>query len=86
MATKDKTTIPPTPTTPTIMSVTDGRRTIGFVIHRGKLGAEAFTANEKSLGLYPNQRDAANAVSTGIPSDEGGVPAGGHSSAVQINE
>jgi hypothetical protein len=69
-----------------MVSIYDGRECLGFVLSRGPRGFEAFTANEKSLGLYPNQRDAANAVSTGIPSDEGGVPAGGHSSAVQINE
>jgi hypothetical protein len=73
MATKDKTTIPTTPTTPTIMSVTDGRRTIGFVIHRGKLGAEAFTANEKSLGLFENVPAAATACWKHTRGQIGGV-------------
>jgi hypothetical protein len=51
------------PTTPTvnehILSVTDGRQTIGFLISRGKLGVEAFDADEKSIGLFANVQAAA---------------------------
>ncbi len=39
--------------------VTDGRECIGFILRRGKLGYEAVTADERSLGLFPTQREAA---------------------------
>jgi hypothetical protein len=34
---------------------------------RGKLGFEAFGANEKSLGIFPNEKAAADAISEGTP-------------------
>ena len=72
-------------TPPTMVSVYDGRRCLGFVFARGCRGFEAFTADEKSLGLFPNQCDAANAVSTAeIP--EEGMRADAHSSADQTDE
>jgi hypothetical protein len=46
-----------------MVSVYDGRECIGFVFACGKSGFEAFTANEKSLGLFPTQREAAAALS-----------------------
>jgi hypothetical protein len=48
---------------PAMLSVYDGQRAIGFILQRGKLGYEAFTANERSLGLFKNQNDAAAAIS-----------------------
>jgi hypothetical protein len=44
-----------------ILSVTDGRQAIGFLISRGKIGVEAFTADEQSLGLFKNVPAAATA-------------------------
>jgi hypothetical protein len=36
----------------------------GHVIARGRAGFEAFDAEDASLGLFPSQREAANAVVT----------------------
>jgi hypothetical protein len=44
--------------------VYDGREALGHVIARGKAGFEAFDADDKSVGLFPSQREAANAVVT----------------------
>jgi len=51
-------------TPPTMVSVFDGRKFLGTVLSCGPRGYEAFDANEKSLGLFPTQVDAANAIST----------------------
>jgi len=45
-----------------LVSIYDGRECVGFVISRGKLGFEAFTADQHSLGIYPNQKGAADAI------------------------
>jgi hypothetical protein len=44
------------------LSIYDGR-CIGHLISRGKLGYEAFTANDRSLGLFANQAAGAAAIS-----------------------
>jgi len=44
-----------------MLAVTDGRQTIGFVINRGKIGVEAYTADEQSIGTFKNTNDAATA-------------------------
>jgi hypothetical protein len=44
-----------------MLAVTEGRQTIGFIINRGKTGVEAFTADEKSIGLFANVQAAATA-------------------------
>jgi hypothetical protein len=38
-----------------------GTRCVGFLLSRGR-DVEAFDRNTRSLGLYPNQRTAADAV------------------------
>jgi hypothetical protein len=50
---------PPTP----LISIYDGRECVGFVISRGKLGYEALDRAERSLDLFPTQREAADAIS-----------------------
>ena len=50
-------------TKPTLVSVFDGRVCLGMILSRGAKGYEAFTADERSLGLFPTQADAANALS-----------------------
>jgi hypothetical protein len=73
-------------TPPTLVSVYDGRTCLGFVLSRACKGFEAFSANEESLGLFPNQCDAANAVTiAGIP-EHSGMRADAHSSADQTDE
>jgi hypothetical protein len=47
---------------PAMVSVFDGRECIGFVITR-RHGFEAYTADERSLGIFPTMQDAADAVS-----------------------
>jgi hypothetical protein len=50
------------PSTSPLLSVYDGQCCIGFVFTRGKQGFEAFTADQRSLGTFLSQRDAAVAV------------------------
>jgi hypothetical protein len=45
-----------------LISVYSGAACLGFILARGKLGFEAFTADERSLGIYPNQHSAADAI------------------------
>jgi hypothetical protein len=47
---------------PPMVSVYDGQQCIGHVISRGKLGFELFDADDKSLGLFPSQEEAAAAL------------------------
>jgi NUMOD1 domain-containing protein len=49
--------------TTSLSYVYDGRQCLGHVIGRGKLGFEAFDRDDKSLGVFPSIRDAANALS-----------------------
>jgi hypothetical protein len=48
-------------------SVYSGQCCIGFILARGAAGFEAFSADEKSLGLFPTQREAAAAIMRGAP-------------------
>ncbi len=48
--------------TPAMLSVFDGRRCAGFLLHRGPAGWEAFTNDEISLVTFPTQQAAANAI------------------------
>jgi hypothetical protein len=50
-------------TTASLLSVYDGRNCVGFLLHRGPAGWEAFTSDEKSIGTYPTQKAAADAIS-----------------------
>lgn len=47
----------------TLQSVYDGTTCIGFLLPRGRQGVEAFDCNTRSLGLYPDLKSAADAVS-----------------------
>jgi hypothetical protein len=51
-----------TNTSPAMLSIYDGRTCVGFILARGKTGFEAFTADQRSLGIYPTQREAAAAL------------------------
>jgi hypothetical protein len=42
-----------------MLSVYDGRECIGFILRRGGGGAEAFTADDRSVGLFKDDQDAA---------------------------
>jgi hypothetical protein len=57
-------------TAPTLVSVYSGRTCLGFVLARGCRGFEAYAADERSLGLFPNQRDAANAITDAADKEE----------------
>lgn len=48
-------------TTP-MLSVYDGRECRGFIFARGKFGFEAFDTDQRSLGIFPNQKGAADAI------------------------
>jgi hypothetical protein len=39
-----------------------GQRCLGHIYSRGRQGVEAFDADDRSLGLYPDQKSAADAV------------------------
>ena len=44
-------------------AVYDGRACLGLILARGKFGFEAFDAEERSLGMFPTQREAMAAFS-----------------------
>jgi hypothetical protein len=46
------------PSTPTMLSVYDGRECVGFLFHRGLQGVELFDREQRSLGIFPTQRAA----------------------------
>ena len=46
-----------------MLSVYSGQTCIGFVMPRGRAGAEAFDANAHSLGIYKDPKAAADAIS-----------------------
>jgi hypothetical protein len=45
-----------------LLTVFDGRSSIGFLMRRGKAGVEGFDINEHSVGLFPDEDKAASAV------------------------
>jgi hypothetical protein len=49
----------------------DGRQCLGHVIGKGKSGFEAFAADDASLGLFPSQREADNAVLEAAKNEKG---------------
>ena len=57
-------------TTSALTCVTDGREAIGFVLKRGHSGFEAFSREEKSLGLFKTAPEAANTVFDAGPNEE----------------
>ena len=48
---------------PSLVSVYDGRRLLGFILNRGADGFEAFDSAERSLGLFNTMKKAADAIS-----------------------
>jgi len=52
----------PKPALTTMANVLDDGRYLGVVFARGKSGVEAFDADERSLGLFPTAKQAANAL------------------------
>jgi len=42
--------------------VYDGRQCLGLILARGKLGFEAFDRDDKPVGIFESQRQAANAL------------------------
>jgi hypothetical protein len=56
---------------PTMLSVTDGRQTVGFIFTRGPKGFEGFDVNEQSLGFFRSAREAANAITNAAGKGEG---------------
>jgi hypothetical protein len=44
------------------VSVYDGQRCLGHIISRGRDGHEAFDLDDKSVGIFPTQREAAAAL------------------------
>jgi hypothetical protein len=45
------------------LSVFDGQKCLGFLLPRGRQGVEAYDVNNVSLGIYRDQKSAADAVS-----------------------
>jgi hypothetical protein len=45
-----------------LVSVYDGRQCLGHVLARGKTGFEAFDRDDKSVGVFPTAKQAANAL------------------------
>jgi hypothetical protein len=48
-----------------IIPVFSGKVCLGFVLARGAAGFEAFRADERSLGVFPTQHEAARAIMRG---------------------
>ena len=48
---------------PTLASVHEGRRLLGFILNRGVDGFEAFDAAERLLGIFDTMKKAADAIS-----------------------
>jgi hypothetical protein len=48
---------------PSLLTVYAGPTCIGFLLSRGKAGVEAFDADNNSLGVFSDQKSAADAVS-----------------------
>jgi hypothetical protein len=48
---------------PTLVSVYDGTTCLGCILGRGPDGFEAFDAVERSLGIFPTMKAAADAIS-----------------------
>jgi hypothetical protein len=49
-------------TQPGFLSVYAGQTCLGHLLPRGRLGIEAYNRDDVSLGLFPNQKAAADAV------------------------
>jgi hypothetical protein len=47
---------------PTLVSVIDGGKVIGFLLNRGIAGTEAWTAGEQSLGVHADSTLAHAAI------------------------
>ena len=47
---------------PPLVAVYDGRACLGHVLGRGKAEFEAFDADNRSLGIFPSQCEAAAAI------------------------
>jgi len=47
---------------PYMVAIYDGQRCVGHVLRRGTAGFEAFDADNRSLGTYLSQREAAAAI------------------------
>jgi hypothetical protein len=45
------------------LAIYSGQVCLGHILPRGKAGVEAFDADDKSLGIFPDQKAAADAVS-----------------------
>jgi hypothetical protein len=49
----------------------DGRQCLGFIMARGKLGFEAIDRDDRSLGMFPSEREAASAVLDAAEAERG---------------
>ena len=45
-----------------MLSVYDGQRCLGHIIKRGERGFEAYNHDDQSLGVFPSDHEAADAV------------------------
>jgi hypothetical protein len=45
------------------LAVYRGRECIGYLFARGRQGTEAFDIDTKSIGIFPDQKSAADAIS-----------------------
>jgi hypothetical protein len=45
-------------TATSLLTITDGRACVGWIIARGKRGYESFSADERSLGVFSTQAAA----------------------------
>jgi len=45
-----------------MLSVYSGRECVGFLLSRGKCGVEAFDSEQRSIGMFASQKQAADAI------------------------
>jgi hypothetical protein len=50
---------PPIPASAHPLAVYDGHKYLGHVVDHGEAGVEAFTADDRSAGVFKNDQDAA---------------------------
>jgi hypothetical protein len=55
-----------TETSSPMLAVYAGQRCLGHLLHRGRIGWEAFDHEDCSRGIFPSQREAADAISGAV--------------------
>jgi hypothetical protein len=63
---RSKTQSPSFQASTSCLAVYSGRTCVGFLLLRGRQGIEGFDADDRSLGLFQDQKSAADAISVPV--------------------